>query len=149
MIKICVICDCEFATSGDTPNEKRKKYCSDACRKEAVKRQKKRGYHNLICVVCGKVFLSDRRDRVCCSVECSHERNKITARERFKRKYYEEKAEREEAKVVYAPPKRRKIASLQEIDAEARKRGMSYGRYMALLQMEKERAERERMRNGG
>ena len=95
MIKICVVCDCAFETNGDTPNEKRKKYCSDACRKEAVKQQKKRGYHNLVCSVCGKIFLSDRRDRVCCSVECVHERNKILARERFKRQYYEEKAERE------------------------------------------------------
>ena len=144
MIKICVVCDCAFETNGDTPNEKRKKYCSDACRKEAVKQQKKRGYHNLVCSVCGKIFLSDRRDRVCCSVECGHERNKILARERFKKQYYEEKAEREEARVIYEPPRRKVVTPAHEIEAEARKVGMNYGQYYALMLQKQEIEERER-----
>lgn len=149
MIKICEFCGNEFEIIGDTPNHRRAKYCSDECRKLVVKQQKKKGYHNLVCSVCGKIFLSDRRDRVCCSVECGHERNKILAKERFKRQYYENKAEKEEAKVVYVPPKRKKVTPAHEIEAEARKHGMNYGQYYALMLQKQEIEERERRKQIG
>lgn len=144
MIKMCEFCGNLFEIVGDTPNHRRAKYCSDECKKLVVKQQKKKGYQNLVCQVCGKIFLSDRRDRVCCSVECGHERNKQLAKERFKNAYWDKKKEKEEAKVIYEPPKRKKLPPAWEIEAEARKHGMNYGQYYALMLQKQEIEERER-----
>jgi hypothetical protein len=149
MTKVCEFCGKPFEIVGDTSNNRRTKYCSAECKKMVAKEQSKKPkkYYNLICATCDKPFLSNRRDRVCCSPVCRVEHDKKMNRERFRRKHWsaEKRAEMSKKEV----PAKRFVATLQEIDAEARKRGMSYGKYMALLQMEKERAERERMKNGG
>lgn len=149
MIKICEFCGNEFEIIGDTPNNRRRKYCSDNCKKLVANQQKRKGRHNLVCSVCGKIFLSDRRDRVCCSVECGHERNKQLAKELFKKAYWDNKKEQEEAKVIYERPKRKKVTPAHEIEAEARKVGMNYGQYYALMLQKQEIEERERKKQIG
>lgn len=144
VIKKCEYCGKEFEIVGDTPNHRRTKYCSVKCRTTVTnqKKAKPRQYHNLICVTCDRPFLSNRRDRVCCSPECSAKHTKYLNRERFRRKYWDEGKRAEYAKKE--APKRKVVTPAHEIEAEARKRGMNYGMYMALLQMEKERESRKK-----
>lgn len=75
-----------------------------------------------ICVICGKRFEYMKGTKVTCSIECKEERQRQYSRKR-----------NEELK-VNKPPK--KINSnLDDIEKEARKLGMSYGKYMALNAM--------------
>lgn len=149
MIKKCECCGKEFEVLEDTANHRRTKYCSAKCRITATnqKRAKPKNYYNLICETCGRPFLSNRSDRVCCSPECSEKHTRYLNRERFRKKHWDENKRAEYAK--REAPKRKVVTPAHQIEAEARKRGMNYGMYYAMLQMEKERAERERMRNGG
>lgn len=152
MIKICEFCGNEFEIIGDTPNNRRKKYCTKACCIKAnnKKTNAKRNLvpmKNFICSVCGKPYITNRSDSMTCSRECRYERDKKLARERYRReigisnKFLEDyKEERQKAKKV--PP-------AHEIEAEARKHGMNYGQYYALMLQKQEIEERERKKQIG
>lgn len=147
MIKICEFCGSDFEVIGDTPNHRRKKYCSKKCCTKANDR-KKNGKSELVpikqffCSICGKPYTTNRSDSKTCSLECRHERDKMLARRRYhlevgiSNKFLEDyKTEKKKAT---------KIPLAWQIEAEARKHGMNYGMYYALKQMEKERANRLR-----
>jgi len=71
------------------------------------------------CAICSSRFQPTRSWQLCCSKECTYERQKIMARWNKKTK-----------------PKVKKVKklSLQELSVEARKHGMSYGKYIALVE---------------
>lgn len=152
MIKKCEWCGKEFEIIGDTPNNRRRKYCEKACCIMA-NNKKTNGKRELVplkqffCSVCNKPYTTNRSDSKTCSLECRHERDKMLARRRYhlevgiSNKFLEE-YKTEKKKATKVPP-------AWQIEAEARKVGMNYGQYYAMLQMQKERAERELMKNGG
>ncbi len=151
MVKKCEFCGKEFEIIGDTPNERRRKYCDEKCRIKA-NNNKTNGKRmrvplkNFVCSVCGKSYLTNRSVSMTCSPECRHERDKQLARERHNTSVMLEKQFLEDVK--RERQKTKKVTPAHEIEAKARKCGMNYGMYYALLQMEKERAERERMKKG-
>lgn len=138
MIKVCAYCSGKFEVEDGKSNTYRIIYCSYECRYKAQNKKKKpKPMKNLICSVCGNVFLSERKDRMTCSLECRHERSNQLARERNQRaKQAEEKFLDDYQK---SKPKPKEVTPAWQIEAEARKRGMNYGMYYALLQMEKEK----------
>ena len=90
-----------------------------------------------VCVACGKTFLTKKGNKTCCSDECKRKRNIELTKERYHTEYKNKpKEDKPSAKTTR---KRRTKVSVWEIEAEARKRGLSYGVYCALLQMENER----------
>lgn len=92
----CVVCDKEFQTY--RPD---RRYCSDACRKKAVRAKKKErekaepqpapklrshprfGMHPKICAFCGKEFVALSAKGKYCSLECN---NKAFRKRQFERR---------------------------------------------------------------
>ena len=136
MTKVCLECGKEFTPGGTNPNHAI--YCSVYCGKKHRRKMKDaERLHTVICSECGTVFETTRSNQVCCGPECVKERGRRRSRENgkmYRVKYKEEKMAKEKT------PKE----EAWEIEAEARKRGMNYGMYYAMLQMEKERAKRLR-----
>ena len=145
MIKKCEWCGKEFDIIGDTPNNRRRKYCEKACCIMA-NNKKTNGKRELVplkqffCSVCNKPYTTNRSDSKTCSLECRHERDKMLARRRYhvemgiSNKFLEEyKTEKKKAT---------KVPTAHEI--EARKHGMNYGQYYALMLQKQEIEERER-----
>ena len=111
----CRICGKLFDPHG------RQLYCSNECRKEAIRmqtRERNKEYENYkICKLCGKLFNGYGNQKYC-SEECKQEaglrpNNSISKPRQVSRK--EHKSE------------------ISSINAEARKNGMTYGQYQAML----------------
>ena len=124
--RVCIICGKEFARDG------KRLTCSPKCAREAKRRyskkylQEKRGAEELKvvkCPICGKEFKQIRGNQIVCSSECRKKRTRQLAKENKKT----EKKKR--TKTV------RK--SLIEIEKEAKEAGMSYGKYVALMEKKK------------
>ena len=73
-----------------------------------------------VCKNCGISFSSERKKEYCCR-ECSLAYRRIHNRHEIKKPEPEEKVKQ----------KRRSKLSISEIDAAARKAGLSYGKYVA------------------
>lgn len=73
------------------------------------------------CVMCKKPYIPSRASQLYCTDECRNEQKRIRSKE-F----------REKQKAT----KKNKKKSLRTIATEARKAGMSYGKYVAMLEME-------------
>lgn len=129
----CKICGKMFE-----PNYRNKQMCSAECvaaaRKianaksnERVKQRRRERLGIRICVECGAEFAPNRETQVCCNSICQHERlRKI------------EKSWREEAKKEKARKIKKKPETLAEVNAKAREAGMTYGKYMEYLRLQKE-----------
>lgn len=142
MIKICEFCGAEFEVDDKNSNAKRIKYCSYKCRYTAGNRMAGKGGAPLKeceCVICGKKFMHSRYC-VACSEECRRKHNiqRILAR------YHENKSEDKPIRTEKPKPKQNKVSSAWKIEAEARKHGMNYGQYYALMLQKQEIEERER-----
>lgn len=137
MIKVCLECGKEFDAGGSEYQQRQKVYCSAECGKKYRRKAKDaERLHTAICSECGGVFETKRSNQVCCGPECVKERNRRRCREvgeLYRIKYREEKQ-----KAKAKTPKE----EAWEIEAAARKVGMNYGMYYAMLEMEKERAKR-------
>lgn len=101
--------------------------------------------YNKICEICGSDYLARRYDQKCCSMECSlirnRERNKELQRNR-PRNYRAERLARESRKKPYEKVDTKKPKKtenneerIKELNRRARAVGMSYGKYVALLEM--------------
>ena len=136
MIKQCRHCGGDFEISENNFREKKKEYCSDKCRNRAREVRKKSGpkQYEKVCQECGKEYMGKRYDSVTCSAECNNERNKRRVRENgafYRAKYRAERMLQKEK------PKPKKHDSIEEVQAKARAMGLSYGRYIAYMQMQK------------
>jgi len=142
MIKICEWCGSDFYVEEYKKNSNRQRFCSYECRYKAGNERVKNEviYHNMTCLTCGKVYLSRRLDSVSCSLECKHKRNQQLAKERYHRLFNGEKKLSDNSKKT----EKRIIQPMHEIEAEARKHGMNYGQYYALMLQKQEIEERER-----
>lgn len=76
------------------------------------------------CVICGEEFEYEKGNKKCCSKECTNER--VIILQRWKRK--KDKSNK------IQPQKKHSSKSISELQNEARKRGMSYGMYIARIE---------------
>lgn len=131
-IKKCEWCGKEF--EDETGH---RKYCNNDCsyeaNKESIKRlqAEKRQYKKMFnaeCLICHKVFLTNRHRQKTCSLECQAERMKELHKKNYANHKIRQrlKKEREEAQ--------KKVETIAEIQRKARAMGISYGRYMELKQ---------------
>lgn len=139
--KICEICGKEFV-----PKSAVQKLCSNECRaisnsNRAKERKRliaegkyvypKHELHKVVCIECGKEFETDRRASCCyCSDECRKIAFNRQQRERYERDFERQKKQKAEK------PKKPRKGSLMRAEREARKKGMSYGQYKAMLYMQ-------------
>ena len=149
MFKICGVCGKAFEVNEKIKTEKRRKYCSEECaqtektnRIRAYRKAHQKPPKNVECVICGKIFLTNRSLKVTCSPECQHKRKAILEKDRAHRQtqIYKEERIAEAAQVR----KQKKIEETWEVQAKAEEAGMSYGQYVAMLYMQKERAKNGR-----
>lgn len=106
----------------------------------------KKKMYNMKCLVCGSVYLADRINSATCSLECAEIRTKENQDKHRKTE--------KELNDYFAPkPKEKRKPNLvtpaHEIEAEARKHGMNYGQYYALMLQKQEIEERERKKQIG
>lgn len=96
-----------------------------------------------VCIICGKSFVYDKGKKITCSNECAAQRNRIKNCE-YKREVRKKFRADEQ---VYKPKSKKKKAAdnLNKDLIEARKLGMSYGIYKAVMKggMAMERCEGE------
>ena len=125
--KKCVICGKEFM-----PKTSRSVCCSDECRKSrdsqtsmAWQREHKKPKKEFefICLACGKKFVTNKPNQKTCSAECKS----IYSKSIHNKPVEKEKVERRKPKSNYE--------EIVDIAIEARKHGMSYGQYVAMLHM--------------
>ena len=116
-MKICKRCGKHFE-HGNVHTFYCSRECRDANRKERAK-AKNKGIQEIEkeCLYCGKLFKQMGHKQKYCSMECRKEMTKSNER----RKAMEKK------------PKK-KVSTLKEVTMEARKHGMTYGKYVALIE---------------
>lgn len=93
--KECCNCGKKFPLYDRASNVK---YCSDECKKEAAKRRymEREGAKPVtrICVVCGKEYQADRRNKGTCSPECAYKNSATRRYEAIKRWRKKKKGEK-------------------------------------------------------
>ena len=92
--------------------------------------------YNKVCAVCGKDFIAHSHTSKICSDACRRVRAKEC------RLAHEEKCAKEAEKARMK--KKKKGKPLVDMAVEARKRGMTYGQYVAYLECEKQKQERKK-----
>ena len=96
-----------------------------------------------ICIICGEEFIANSHSAKLCSKECIRAR----ARQLYGKKPVVEKPEMPEKPKKTEPQvyeyNHMESMSLAQMNAAARERGMSYGKYVEYLECEKRRKERE------
>lgn len=90
----------------------------------------KKQMFKVTCKICGKEFIANSNQRSLCSDKCKEENKLRIARERALKREKENNMEK------YHKENRKAIVDLA---VEARKAGMTYGQYTAMLMMKKER----------
>ena len=116
MVKICKCCGKQFEHMSAV-----RLYCSSECYDKVNRaRAKKRGTKGIQeveknCEYCGKEFTQRGHKQIDCSVEC---RKNIMKSSAWKQRV----------------SKPKKPSSIKEMAIEARKHGMSYGKYVAMLE---------------
>ena len=111
MEKICPVCGKVFETI-----YKAKVYCSGECAQENALRKKRANWnkpHSAVCPVCGVEFIWTGKRRRYCSKTCYRKANR-------------ERVGRSRAKVK----RQKKLTTLDEAAAAARREGLSYGQWM-------------------
>ncbi len=138
MIKQCRHCGGDFEVDETNHHQRRIEYCSNKCRYRAHDLRKKGGpkQYEKVCQECGKTYIAKRCDSVTCGRECDYERNKRRVRENgaaYREKYRAERLLQKEL----ANRKKAKVESIDQVQKKAQAMGMSYGRYLAYMQMQK------------
>lgn len=142
--KECLICKNLFI---DQTNGKNKKYCSEKCREKGkkinakvyydkkfgIKRQKK-------CLACGKDFYDDSlgNGRKYCCEKCANDAKKQQMK-KFRENQKEDKKETKKENKKETPIEHSISGkSIAEVQREARAAGMSYGKYVAMMERNNE-----------
>lgn len=138
MIKQCRHCGSDFEVDGTNHHQRKIEYCSNKCRYREHDLRKRGGPVRIekVCEECGKPYIGKRRDSVTCSTECNILRNKRRVRDRgayYREKYRAERLLQEEK----AKRKKEQIESIDQIQKKAQAMGMSYGKYLAYMQIQK------------
>lgn len=128
--KNCIVCNKQFTT-----NKSQQICCSEECARERHKTlmrerynpsyaAKKRGkvVYTKECIVCGKIFQTETKQRMMCSTECRKERDRIMRRNYQKNKKREQKR------------RKTRISELAMVERLAREHGLTYGKYVELYE---------------
>ena len=86
--------------------------------------------YNVSCKICGKQFTANTVRKMLCSEECKRE-NRIRKATEYNKKIKEIKEN--------AKKEKEQRETIVDIAVEAKKAGMTYGQYTAMLIMQKER----------
>ena len=97
-----------------------------------------------VCAYCGTVFETDHKRKKYCNDGCCYKANAPGRKER-QEQYYRERREKRENLMRFIQGK----DTIVGIDEEARQAGMTYGKYVAWQQSQKEIAERQAERAQG
>lgn len=133
--RICAVCGKPFI-----PNAKGRPSicCSSACKeKRKVQTDKKSSLKSTVntyeikCEVCGKVFIAGYSFAKYCSNACKKRGHANKSIEYHKEHYSSTK---NEAKAKTKSAKKKKAATIGELAVEARKHGMTYGKYIAMIE---------------
>jgi hypothetical protein len=127
MDKLCKVC-------GEEMGSKKTAYCSKECAAEGNRMNsrrytslKQKQYETRVCKMCGKKFQANKGQTTnCCSKQCLAEQVSITSKGRIK---YERDYE----------PYIMRESHIDEINAEALNKGLSYGQLQAQKYIEKNR----------
>lgn len=145
MFKKCEFCGKLFEVDEKNKDERRRKYCSDLCNRDMQNERSRerarngKSVYNTECEVCGKIFITPYPHKVTCSPECQRDRHKKILREnnRIRREAIANgtlpKPERK---------KRKKVETIEEIQRKARELGMTYRKYVEMIQIQQMREER-------
>lgn len=87
---------------------------------------KKRNYGKGICIICGKEFQMNAPNHTCCSRDCG----KLKYNEKSRESYWNDR------QIPDKKPKEKHKSRFNEISAEAKACGMSYGKLQAKRYME-------------
>jgi hypothetical protein len=137
VIKQCVHCGCDFEIDESNHHERKREYCSKKCIHKAQYKRKK-GAPVLIekvCEECGKTYIAKRHDSVTCGRDCNYERNRKRVREAGIA--YRERMRAERLKLNEELMPKKKYESIEDIQRKARAVGMSYGKYLVYMSMQK------------
>ena len=120
-MKECKWCGTPFDNSGKGLAQK--VYCCIECykasnRENAKKNSKPKQIVEKECTCCGKKFTQNGHKQVYCSPECRKEMRRST----------------EKAKRQSKPKTKKKGSNLRDLNREAMQHGMSYGKYVAMLE---------------
>ena len=137
--KICEVCGKEFV-----PVNSNCKVCSEECRKihrrayrdkinEQNRQKTRERLGTRICVVCGREFEPPSPINVTCSPECQIERNKVSIKAWRTKKENEQEAVVEKKKRTHEE----NVKEMIDLNGKAHAKGMSYGQYVAYLEMQK------------
>jgi hypothetical protein len=138
MIKQCRHCGCDFEIDESNQYQRKREYCSGLCGNRERDKRKKSGPVRIekICEECGITYIAKRFDSVTCGPKCYEERNRRRVKEAgaaYREKYRAERLLKKEM----AKQKKEKIESIDQVQAKAQAMGMSYGRYLAYMQIQK------------
>lgn len=137
MIKQCRHCGSDFEVDGTNHHERKIEYCSNLCRHRAHHARKMGGPVMIekVCQECGKTYIARRCDSVTCSRECNYERNR--KRVKAAGTAYREKMKAERQRLNEELMSKKKFESIEDIQRKARAMGMSYGKYLVYMSMQK------------
>lgn len=96
------------------------------------------------CGICGKKFISTY-NRKYCGLVCSREADRQrTIKGNSNTEYYKQwkrdtEKERRAKKKAEAEERKKKLGQLKDVENQARSLGMSYGKYVLMLEQEKKR----------
>ena len=123
-IAVCQICNEKFVRSA-----RGQKFCSRACSSKSARMKE---YGVCKCGVCGKEYMKRYVQQSYCSIECRKVKQKETGRAWALAQRNKKKAEKVEEIVIEKP---KHVDTTAEILAEARRRGVSYGKMQAMKYM--------------
>lgn len=137
MIKQCRHCGGDFEVDGTNHHQRQIEYCSNKCRHREHDQRRRGGpvQIEMVCQECGKPYIGRRRDSVTCSPECNSIRNRRRVRETGA--YYREKYRAERLLQEEKERQKKKIESIDQVQKKAQAMGMSYGKYLAYMQIQK------------
>lgn len=77
------------------------------------------------CIICGKTFETETKQKMVCSAECREKRDRIMRRIYQKNKRMKRREEKR---------KRTEMSELAVVNGQARERGLTYGVYVGLYE---------------
>lgn len=132
-IRDCVVCNKQFKT-----NKSQQICCSGECARERHRIQMKERYnpsytakrngkevYTKECLICGKLFETEIKQKMMCSAECRQTRDRIMRKNYQKNKRIEKREQKR---------RKNRISELAMVERLAREHGLTYGKYVGLYE---------------
>lgn len=129
----CVVCNKQFTT-----NKSQKICCSEECAKgrhrimmkerynpKYTAKRKEKEMYTKECIVCGKTFETETKQKMVRSAECREKRDRMMRRIYQKNKRMEKREKKR---------RRSEMSELAMVNGQAREHGLTYGAYVGLYE---------------